>query len=68
MSNAPVRPDAAGGALSERPAEEVAARLVNLVFERRGNALLREVLIDLGNRLSPHELGAIYRLIAEATT
>ena len=68
MWSAPLPLDTPGLPLAERPLDEVAVHVLDLMMERGQGARLREDLSELGNRLSPHELGEVYQFIAAMTT
>ena len=68
MSSAPLPLDQPPTALADRPADEVAAHLLEMMFDDSPAADLQRTLADLGNMKSPHELAEIYQFIAAMTT
>jgi len=54
--------------LAEQSHEEIAAGLLEMVFEERGLNELRDRLTDIAAVLSPHELAAVYEIARSMTT
>ena len=68
MSSAPLPLDQPPTALADRSADEVAAHLLEMMFDDSPAAELQRTLADPGNMMSPHELAEIYQFIAAMTT